>query len=186
MQDPAGFHLQGRAHRGVRRRPCSSSTRTGRRAIERRRPRWRDAGYTVIRFGVRDDWDAVVRAHTRGYSGLREGGSEFRRRGARPGARARVGGAAASRPTTCSCCVRWAAPSDEITGICTALEEVAPATFDLPDPTQVGDYRSSRLLRDAVRISGRAGAGPFRSLCAYRRRAPPVPARAAAAWRFDS
>jgi superfamily II DNA or RNA helicase len=52
---------------------------------------------------------------------------------------------------------------DEIAGILTALEEVAPATFDLPDPTQVGDFRSSRLLRDALRLTFRSSAGPFRS-----------------------
>ncbi|MFQ5744572.1 MAG: helicase-related protein [Acidobacteriota bacterium] len=52
---------------------------------------------------------------------------------------------------------------DEVAGVCTSLEKVAPATFDLPDPAVVGDHRSCRLLRDAVRISSRAGAGPFRS-----------------------
>lgn len=52
---------------------------------------------------------------------------------------------------------------DEVTGIYLPLEEVLPATFDLPDPQSVGDYRSARLLRDAVRLSSRAGAGPFRS-----------------------
>lgn len=52
---------------------------------------------------------------------------------------------------------------DEITGIYISLEPVTPATFDLPDPTQVGDYRSARLLRDAVRLGFRSSAGPFRS-----------------------
>jgi superfamily II DNA or RNA helicase len=52
---------------------------------------------------------------------------------------------------------------DEIAGILTKLEEVAPATFDLPDPEQLGDYRSCRLLRDALRLTSRASAGPFRS-----------------------
>jgi len=52
---------------------------------------------------------------------------------------------------------------DEVTGICTALEPVEPASFALPDPSQVGDYRSSRLLRDAVRLGFRSSAGPFRS-----------------------
>ena len=52
---------------------------------------------------------------------------------------------------------------DEVTGILTALEEVRPATFALPDPNQVGDYRSGRLLRDAVRLGFRSSAGPFRS-----------------------
>ena len=52
---------------------------------------------------------------------------------------------------------------DEVTGICLALEKVEPARFSLPDPTQLGDYRSCRLLRDAVRLGFRSSAGPFRS-----------------------
>ncbi len=52
---------------------------------------------------------------------------------------------------------------DEITGILTGLEEVKPARFDLPDPSELGDYRSCRFLRDALRIGFRSSAGPFRS-----------------------
>ena len=53
----------------------------------------------------------------------------------------------------------------EVAGIYLPLEgkDVKPATFDYPDPTQVGDFRSSRLLRDAVRLGFRSSAGPFRS-----------------------
>src|SRR5207249_9778198 len=52
---------------------------------------------------------------------------------------------------------------DEVTGIYLPLEPVEPATFELPDPSQLGDYRSCRLLRDAVRLGFRSSAGPFRS-----------------------
>src|SRR5687768_3067336 len=54
---------------------------------------------------------------------------------------------------------------DEVTGIYVPLEcdDVQPAWFDLPDPTQVGDHRSCRLLRDTVRLSSRAWTGPVRS-----------------------
>lgn len=54
---------------------------------------------------------------------------------------------------------------DEVTGIYLPLEgkAVTSATFALPDPEQAGDYRSSRLLRDAVRLGFRSSAGPFRS-----------------------
>src|ERR1700752_2931973 len=52
---------------------------------------------------------------------------------------------------------------DETTGICLALEPVEPATFDLPDPTQLGDWRACRLLRGALRLGFRSSAGPFRS-----------------------
>ncbi|MGI6368223.1 MAG: DEAD/DEAH box helicase [Anaerolineae bacterium] len=53
----------------------------------------------------------------------------------------------------------------ETTGIYLPLEadDVAPATFDLPDASHPGDFRSSRLLRDAVRLGFRSSAGPFRS-----------------------
>ena len=52
---------------------------------------------------------------------------------------------------------------DEVTGIYTPLERVEPARFDLPDLRFIGDDRSCRLLRDAVRLGFRASAGPFRS-----------------------
>jgi len=52
---------------------------------------------------------------------------------------------------------------DEIMGILTALETVESATFRMPDPATVGDHRSCRLLRDAVRLGFRSSAGPFRS-----------------------
>ena len=52
---------------------------------------------------------------------------------------------------------------DEVTGIYLPLEAVEPASFDLPDPDQIGDHRSARLLRDAVRLGFRSSAGPFRS-----------------------
>ena len=52
---------------------------------------------------------------------------------------------------------------DEVTGIYLPLESVEPATFSLPDPSQIGDFRSCRLLRDAVRLGFRASSGPFRS-----------------------
>ena len=52
---------------------------------------------------------------------------------------------------------------DETTGIYLPLESVEPAQFALPDPESIGDYRSCRLLRDAVRLGFRSSAGPFRS-----------------------
>src|ERR1017187_10025572 len=51
----------------------------------------------------------------------------------------------------------------EVTGILSGLEEISPAQFEYPIPEQAGDYRSSRLLRDALRLGFRASAGPFRS-----------------------
>lgn len=52
---------------------------------------------------------------------------------------------------------------DETTGILTDLESVSSASFALPDPTNLGDHRSCRLLRDALRLGFRSSAGPFRS-----------------------
>ncbi len=53
----------------------------------------------------------------------------------------------------------------EIAGVYLPLErdDVQSATFDDPDPRDVGDFRSCRLLRDAVRLGFRSSAGPFRS-----------------------
>ncbi len=54
---------------------------------------------------------------------------------------------------------------DEVSGIYLPLEKVEPARFDLPDPaTDMGNQLSCGLLRDAVRLGFRSGAGPFRSL----------------------
>ena len=52
---------------------------------------------------------------------------------------------------------------EEVTGIHLGLEEVQPASLAPPNPVDVGDYRSARLLRDAIRLGFRASAGPFRS-----------------------
>lgn len=53
----------------------------------------------------------------------------------------------------------------ERAGIYLPLEaaDVKPARFDLPNPDRPGDFRSSRMLRDAVRLGFRSSAGPFRS-----------------------
>lgn len=40
---------------------------------------------------------------------------------------------------------------------------VEPATFAPPDPAQPGNHAAALLLRDALRLKLRAGAGPFRS-----------------------
>jgi superfamily II DNA or RNA helicase len=52
---------------------------------------------------------------------------------------------------------------EEVTGIYVPLEPVDSARFDLPDPARLGDFRSCRLLRDALRLGFRSSAGPFRS-----------------------
>ncbi|MCD4784877.1 MAG: DEAD/DEAH box helicase [Candidatus Eremiobacteraeota bacterium] len=52
---------------------------------------------------------------------------------------------------------------DEVTGIYLPIEPVESARFDLPDSSKLGDYRSCRLLRDAVKLGFRSSAGPFRS-----------------------
>lgn len=52
---------------------------------------------------------------------------------------------------------------DEITGIYLPLETIEPAQFGLPNKKEIGDYFSSRLLRDALRLGFRSSAGPFRS-----------------------
>jgi superfamily II DNA or RNA helicase len=53
---------------------------------------------------------------------------------------------------------------DDIAGVLPNLEPVEPARFDPPDPTDLGDAASARLLRSALRLGFRSSGGPFRSL----------------------
>jgi superfamily II DNA or RNA helicase len=53
---------------------------------------------------------------------------------------------------------------EEVAGVFPALEQVTSATFPLPDPADAGNAASAGLLRTALRIGFRSGAGPFRSL----------------------
>ena len=54
----------------------------------------------------------------------------------------------------------------EVVGIYLPLEPEAlkPSEYDQPDPRLAGNFAGSLLLRDAVRLSLRSGAGPFRSM----------------------
>lgn len=52
----------------------------------------------------------------------------------------------------------------EIAGVLRGVELVEPATFAAPSADDLGDDRSARLLRDALRIGFRSSGGPFRSL----------------------
>ncbi|EGX59181.1 helicase, partial [Streptomyces zinciresistens K42] len=53
---------------------------------------------------------------------------------------------------------------DDIAGVLPGLETVVQATFALPTPSDLGDQQAAGLLRTALRIGFRSGAGPFRSL----------------------
>jgi superfamily II DNA or RNA helicase len=52
---------------------------------------------------------------------------------------------------------------DETAALLPAYEKVAPAAFQPPSADDRGDAARARLLRDALRLSFRATAGPFRS-----------------------
>ena len=52
---------------------------------------------------------------------------------------------------------------DETTVLLPELDKPAPAVFDAPSVDDRGDAARARLLRDALRLSFRATAGPFRS-----------------------
>jgi len=54
---------------------------------------------------------------------------------------------------------------DESIALIPELEwhRVEPASFDWPDPARAGNHAAALLLRDALRLTLRAGAGPFRS-----------------------
>ncbi|OLT28358.1 helicase [Actinomadura sp. CNU-125] len=53
---------------------------------------------------------------------------------------------------------------DDLVGVLPALEDVELASFPPPTPDDLGDQTSAGLLRSALRIGFRSGAGPFRSL----------------------
>ncbi|WP_155058460.1 helicase-related protein [Streptomyces blattellae] len=53
---------------------------------------------------------------------------------------------------------------DDIAAVFPTFEEVTGAEFAPPSPTDLGDARAAGLLRSALRIGFRSGAGPFRSL----------------------
>lgn len=53
---------------------------------------------------------------------------------------------------------------DDVAGVLPELEPVAQATFPPPDPADLGDAASARLLRSALRLGFRSSGGPFRSL----------------------
>jgi superfamily II DNA or RNA helicase len=53
---------------------------------------------------------------------------------------------------------------DDIAGVIPAIETVEPASFPPPQPEDLGDDASARLLRSALQIGFRSSAGPFRSL----------------------
>ncbi|MEV1100038.1 DEAD/DEAH box helicase [Streptomyces sp. NPDC049952] len=53
---------------------------------------------------------------------------------------------------------------DDIAAVFPSFEEVRPAEFAPPSPSDLGDQRAAGLLRTALRIGFRSGAGPFRSL----------------------
>lgn len=57
--------------------------------------------------------------------------------------------------------------SDEDTvGVFLPLERdaITPSQYPTPDPAGAGDFTGALLLREAVRLSLRSGAGPFRSM----------------------
>ncbi|MCY7344231.1 MAG: DEAD/DEAH box helicase [Pseudonocardia sp.] len=53
---------------------------------------------------------------------------------------------------------------DDVAAVFPAVEEVTGAQFARPTPSDIGDAHAAGLLRTALRVGFRSGAGPFRSL----------------------
>ncbi|MEU6086696.1 DEAD/DEAH box helicase [Streptomyces sp. NPDC047085] len=53
---------------------------------------------------------------------------------------------------------------DDVAAVFPAFEKVEEARFAAPEPSDLGDQRAAGLLRTALRVGFRSGAGPFRSL----------------------
>ena len=80
------------------------------------------------------------------------------------GPRPRVGGAARERARTCWCCARSAAPTTTSPPSSRRSSRSGRPRSRRPTPADLGDQRAAGLLRTALRIGFRSGAGPFRSL----------------------
>ncbi|MDQ1248460.1 MAG: hypothetical protein QG597_2832, partial [Actinomycetota bacterium] len=52
----------------------------------------------------------------------------------------------------------------DVAGVLIGIEQVEAASFPAPSPDDLGDDRSARLLRDALRVGFRSSGGPFRCL----------------------
>ena len=121
------------------------------------------AGYLVLRFHHAEDWDLKFKSVSRRFR--REAGMTMSlwSTGALVKARGREWivlpesneHAVHARPI--------GGLDEEVTAILLGIEEITPATFDLPDADRPGDHNACRLLRDAARLSTRSAAGPFRS-----------------------
>ena len=121
-----------------------------------------DLGYQVIRFGHADDWQSIAARHPAVF-GL--GGPWTFSPGSLVTARGRDWVVLPDSTDHLVMVRPLGGTDDEATGILASVEEIAPARFDLPDPAQhLGDAHSARLLRDALRLGFRSGAGPFRSV----------------------
>jgi len=72
------------------------------------------------------------------------------------------------QPTSTADCLRLrplGGSEEDVVTLVPSLEPTPPASaiFPWPDPQQPGTHDAARLLRDALRLKLRAGAGPFRS-----------------------
>ena len=159
-----GLPLRRAAGRGVHRRPVHDQP-DKRSDDEDATARLEDAGYEVLRFHHAADWEALLDAHRDvfGADGTKRVTTSAFAVGSLVAARGREWVVLPESEPDLLVLRPLGATDAEIAGILPALEQVSPATFDLPDPSKPGDARSARLLRDALRLGFRSSAGPFRS-----------------------
>ena len=124
-----------------------------------------DMGFMVLRFGAKDDWEVILAKYPHIFGVKRRNRSVVMDYSVGTMVRAR-GREWVVLPSADDQLLRvrpLGGTEDEVTGIYLPLEPVEMARFAPPDASQLGDDRSCRLLRNAVRLGFRSSAGPFRS-----------------------
>ena len=125
--------------------------------------RMMEAGYVIIRFHHKADWNEIFTPPGHLRSARRMSTATLSKPGTLIHARGREWVVLPESSDALLIARPLGGLDEEITGILPAVEPVQSAAFRLPTRDDLGDFVSGQLLREAARLSTRAAAGPFRS-----------------------